>query len=675
VPSHVPRLLQGREPFVAFVGAGASALPPSNLPTWNEFNDLLLQSLGDSVAAYSSNRQPTGQIVAAFRSRRENELFSPDFQAQLMEDEIGADYFRVWQSLDTDAFGPVHAALAQLAGRGRLAAVVTTNFDRLIESALAAAGHPFEVVYDEATFAALTPFGSDPPAALPVLKIHGSLEHTASLVDTLKQRVVGRPEPVMQTLRALLLAHPWLFLGISGADFTYNPRYLGVLDVAGDAKGFVFLAREGSKVADGVVRLQEAYGEPRAAIVHGELEPWLARTFDLDLPVTERPAAREETIARVRERIGDWVGTLGPMASVNILYSLLRSASLDGDAFWLMRKTWKSYRSPDDTEGRAYYRYNYNFGRALFDAGLVARESPAEEDADQGAFQYLWRGYALGNLLAAGGLLASVHAYRGELDEALALAAKVNQEALLAGNPLDICDVALAIAVIYDIVTLDLGADRKLAECVTLAEKIGDEPRRAMLLAQLARFLTYGGRFAEAKEALDEALRIGTRIGLRPVLLAVRATLGRWLSDSQTSHQLAIRILEDVRSVLHAQEAQPLVARYDMSRPDQEPTVLKNRSPLICRVLLDLNRAAMYAGNTDVMHSALVELDKLVDAAFYGYSPHFSLARAESLMRYGDDNGRALVPSLIDEARQLGEATSNAWAAAAADALERRLSP
>jgi hypothetical protein len=34
-------LVRGHDPFVAFVGAGASALPPSRLPTWTEFNNLL----------------------------------------------------------------------------------------------------------------------------------------------------------------------------------------------------------------------------------------------------------------------------------------------------------------------------------------------------------------------------------------------------------------------------------------------------------------------------------------------------------------------------------------------------------------------------------------------------------------------------------------------------------
>lgn len=126
--------LQRGGPFVVFVGAGASAMPPSRLPTWTEFNDLLLECLCDLLAEFSDNRQPTAKMLAIFRARRDQtRFFAPDFQAQLIEEEIGADYFRVWQSLDTEIYGPVHAALAELARLGRLAAVVTTNFDRLID--------------------------------------------------------------------------------------------------------------------------------------------------------------------------------------------------------------------------------------------------------------------------------------------------------------------------------------------------------------------------------------------------------------------------------------------------------------------------------------------------------------------------------------------------------------
>lgn len=228
---------------------------------------------------------------------------------------------------------------------------------------------------------------------------------------------------------------------------------------------------------------------------------------------------------------------------------------------------------------------------------------------------------------------------------------------------------------IYDVVRLFDPAVRRLGECVALAERVGDEPRRAMLSAQLARFLTYRGHFAEAEQALDAAERIGTRLALGSVLLASQAARGRWLSDSGTSDEDAIRLLGDVLSVLHEQEDEPLVVRIDVGRPGQEPTLLRSRSPWLCRVLLDLNRAAMFAGDGDLMHSTLVELDELVDVVFFGYSPHFSLARAECLMHYGDADGRAKVPDLIGEARRLGEVTGNPWAAAAADALEQRLSP
>jgi len=83
-------LVQGHDPFVAFVGAGASALPPSKLPTWTEFNNMLLECLCERLAEYSSNRQPTDAMLSLFRARRdETHFFAPDFQAQLMEEEVG----------------------------------------------------------------------------------------------------------------------------------------------------------------------------------------------------------------------------------------------------------------------------------------------------------------------------------------------------------------------------------------------------------------------------------------------------------------------------------------------------------------------------------------------------------------------------------------------------------
>jgi hypothetical protein len=279
-------LVQGHDLFVVFVGAGASALPPSKLPTWTEFNNQLLECLCEVLAKYSRNRQPTEEMLSLFRGRRDKtHFFASDFQAQLMEEEIGLDYFRVWQSLETDVYGPVHAGLAELASRGRLAAVITTNFDQLIETALRERGQAFEVFHDRATFEALATIGKGEHAsALPIIKIHGTIEDAASLIDTLKQRLVGRPESLAKALQVLLRRYPWLYLGFSGADFSYDPHYLGILDAAADAKGFVFLAREGVSVQEGVRILAEAYGTEKATIVYGDLSTWLSSTFGLAAP-------------------------------------------------------------------------------------------------------------------------------------------------------------------------------------------------------------------------------------------------------------------------------------------------------------------------------------------------------------------------------------------------------
>jgi len=84
------------DPLVTFVGASASALPPSALPGWIEFNPTLLECLGEQVALYIRNRQPVDELFAAIKERRDTTSFlPPDLQSQLMEEEIGEDYFRL----------------------------------------------------------------------------------------------------------------------------------------------------------------------------------------------------------------------------------------------------------------------------------------------------------------------------------------------------------------------------------------------------------------------------------------------------------------------------------------------------------------------------------------------------------------------------------------------------
>jgi hypothetical protein len=447
----------------------------------------------------------------------------------------------------------------------------------------------------------------------------------------------------------------------------------------------VFLARDGVSVQEGVRILAEVYGTEKATIVYGDLSTWLSGAFGLAARGIASTAVNSENdaVLCVRDRIWQWAKGLGPMAVVNILCSMLRSSGMEADALWLLRKTWKSYRSSDDTQGKSYDRYNYNYGMSLLETGFIRNPISLAEDknnllewrahADQNAFEYFARSYISGKLLAAGGQLACVFAYRGEVGKAIALASTVTDEALARNAMLELCDVAIASAVIYDIVQMFGPPIAQFRRCLRIAKELGDEPRRAMLCAHLGRFLVYGGHFDEADKFIDEADCVGRRLELRSVLLASQAAKGLWLADSGTSAESAVRTLREVVEAIHALDEVPLVTKINLLQPESTPNVIKGRHPILCRVLLDLNRAAVFAGDAQVMNQTLDELDELATEVFPGYCPHYYLAYAQCLLTYGVENQRALIADLISRARRLGEESENPWVAQAADHLERQI--
>lgn len=666
-------LLTGGTPFAAFVGAGASAIPPSNLPTWNGFNNLLLESLCEQLGKYSGGRQPTAEILSMLRARRDNtRFFSPDFQAQLIEDQLGADYFRVWQSLESTAVSPAHEALAELCVRGRLAAIVTTNFDRLIEFALQARGQPYHVFHDVASFEALA--AETCAGAIPVIKIHGSIEDPNSLVDTLRQRVAGRTAALQQVLDRLLRAHVWLYLGFSGADFSYDPNYLNVLGSADEARGFVFLAREGHRIEPGVGALIEAYGPQRSSIQTGSLERWLHQLFGLEAHKGTAASSPRASRKIVRGRIREWVRGLRPLSTVNVLHSMLAGCGRRADALWLMRKTWKSYRLPEDTEGLAYARYNFNYGTSLLEAGSISNPVTLAEDmsnvaewkrgADQNAVEFLARAYQVGKLPVAGAYTARAWALRGEIAKAVALLAEVTDAALQPEPGLDFCDVAIASCDLYDILQMFQGPIDQLERGLQVVARFGDEPRRARLWLLRARFLTYARRRDEAAHCMDQAAAVADRLGLEDITLDLHAVRGMWMAEPGESRDqalAAVRLLKSVADTLRARDAHVLYTHVDLGQPVPVPTDVTGQAPSRCRVLLDLNQAALATGDVDVMRETLVELEPLVWEHFAGYSPHYFVAHAQCVASYGDGDVAAQVDDLLRRAEKMGETTGNFW--------------
>src|SRR4051794_27166265 len=100
---------------MVIAGAGVSVLAPTSLPGWSEFNEAVLGSLARQLASATSRRFTEERLRRLLRTRGRVRAFTPDFMAQLMEEEAGASYFNVLRALDANDIKENHAALATLA--------------------------------------------------------------------------------------------------------------------------------------------------------------------------------------------------------------------------------------------------------------------------------------------------------------------------------------------------------------------------------------------------------------------------------------------------------------------------------------------------------------------------------------------------------------------------------
>ncbi len=176
-----------------FLGAGVSV--PAGLKTWTE----LVRSLAETARLADVDLQhlsATDQAELIEKRGRASDETSPLFQQQVIDQVSGVHR----PSL-------VHALLAGLDCRE----VVTTNYDVLYETAVAASGHEVQAVM---------PWTSGLDADRWVLKLHGDVNHRESIVLTRRHMVMydslNRPSGAL--LQALLLTRHLLIVGASMTD-------------------------------------------------------------------------------------------------------------------------------------------------------------------------------------------------------------------------------------------------------------------------------------------------------------------------------------------------------------------------------------------------------------------------------------------------------------------------
>ena len=648
--------------LVVLCGAGISMAPPSSLPSWWDFNLAVLQALVRRLVRDTSGQWVEHRFAEVISRREQLRSFTPDFMAQLMEEEVGLDYFRVLQALDASAWNANHGAIAGLAAAGVLRAIVTTNFDCLLERALAAGQTPCRVYATAESFDALPAVVRSPvPEGLPLIKAHGSVTDPSSMVDTLAQRVAGRPKALEESIAALLEQYPCLMLGFSGADLAYDPDYLGLRPAAGRGAGLCTLVLPGTEPRPPMRQLLDAWGS-RGFVVEGALPEWLAALatgLGAHAPAAPPDDAASSWQERLAERTEAWVDSLGTVSAVN-MFTALADANSDADNILRYLMFYRRYyRSTEDALRPQYRRFEYNLGRRLLDRGLIGTIDPVdaglvpdwqhdvEATAYVDGFQFLARaagddsdacrkprpicvrllalklghGHVTGNVTRIVAAHLSERADRANYEVAL-LAAEFAEELGELDNGLQYCQLAVAVA-----------------------QELGDEPRRAAALARAARLLGL------AKNAGPHATW-PTRRCRSPTELSLPIIRG---------DALAARGLIDVFDSRDQDAVDPLSTACAIFRETQ-------RRPRLTLALCDYSRACYYSGSADRANEALSEALALAKL-FPGLRAPVLAAQLELFEHQGQrDVAFELATELLEAAT---EAKHSAWIRRATRALER----
>ena len=219
---------------VVVAGAGISKDPPSNLPSWWDYNYILLESIGKLGAqciGQDDNLLNVDQLI--------NKLSVVSI-SEFVENRIaGKSYYPLLSLLDGAKPNTNHYMLADLAQSKSICAIITTNFDTLLETAFKQKG----VLYN--SFDAISDYYIDNQSSkFPIYKIHGSANNTDFAIDTVHQKLKGLSVEKREVMKKLFTNCHVLFIGFSGQDFLFGSDYI---PIQANREGVTWLAHPGSR--------------------------------------------------------------------------------------------------------------------------------------------------------------------------------------------------------------------------------------------------------------------------------------------------------------------------------------------------------------------------------------------------------------------------------------------
>lgn len=616
--------------LVIVAGAGLSMGHPSSLPNWTSINNAFITQLALVVAVHTDgqfNSMAIANLIAG--QRDEAGTAAPDLQAQFAEESLGEAYFELFQPLNIGTWNDGHAAIAAIARSGVVRAVVTTNFDRLIELACESAGVATKTYVSSEDVGNLKR-RSD--GAVPILKVHGSVDQRDSIVDTLRQRVLGRPEALEDELEHLFANHAVLIVGFSGADLSYDPKYLRLRAGALKSPSFTYLLRSGETARAEITELADAASSMR--VVEGDLPDYLVELANTFSQVTrlvkpgwdgemEFPGMRKATLdAAVSIALEKHIS---PVQATVVLASIAEAAGSSDAALQLLKATMPHHSRAGLLDDPAMPRQQRMIAEHLIELGFLHPEL-AKELGDDGALTALQvlemrevrpdtEGLALEAL--ALGLV-------GEAMLAQAIGLQALKESHEDYSPPRRADIICALARGW---SLNESWSEPQREALRLTYEtmwhFGDEPRRLRVGALYARFLIEAGQLDKATRIVMDATTTSRRLKISRIHNDLVAVGGR-LHLAQGNYENAFRMLQSV---------------YDHF--DRSVATLR-----CAETLLPLREAAAALGDANLLaRSAAAQTHAL--RMFPGLQLPYAASRTRSLCRAGRfTDARAAVADL-----------------------------
>jgi tetratricopeptide (TPR) repeat protein len=661
-----------RGEIVVMAGAGVSAGKPTALPGWKPLNRAIAHALRRRLESAIGRPGWLEQVVSLLDAERDADRFPPEYQAQLIEEMCGDRYFEALQALDIKVINRGHEGIAALAAAGALKAVVTTNFDRLIEHAVEGRGEKCVVAFDDGGFIDMgRRLHAGGRAPLPVIKIHGCVSDHKSMIDTLKQRRRGRARYLQDCLEPLHSGY-WLYLGFSADDLDGNPDYLGLVAGAVRSAGATYVSYpKNPDLGRGAQRLMNAFGD-RGSSVKEYVDEFLAEACGA--LGTPGPAAIPGEVALgqtvFEQRLQAWADALAPAAAGLCLAALLEAVG-QGEAAVrvldrLVRKEFYDQRNTADFRALQlhYGRLAAAWGRFIAVPDLNGAASNASVEAPQSLARLLQTDAGF----AASSWLACLWLWLNKGSSATGLAVPMMDG--LASNQWkgpaprsheEAVDAWLSAVQVMVVnahpVLLGLVADTVQA-ALARARDCGDVVRTARvaslnLLAMAETTQDLPALSEQHREDFAEAARVGDRFasGMRSL------ALGRWhvgaggLALGQGTDPVAVarRGLDYLRQAVASFEQQGLdpwalfaliqqaKAHADLRQFDEAQACLDQVAPGLRRFPVFTSHTLEAMGQIRAMYDsaqAQAEAQKSFRAAVQAAEQSGLLARREQLLRY-----------------------------------------